>query len=169
MVPQQLALVKWHPVYTVESRYIIHPRTGPKWLMSCWMIKPVGPNSSPKCHLYCAKQPNPRMLSWPAALCWLVPSFKSSSLSRITTFSFQVVDITGELDDISVDDITGFYCIKFSLGRYLRTGSEDFAVDGAGQGHAQGEAGADEKEADDHLGRLRPRHGVAPALIQRAS
>ena len=36
------------------------------------------------------KQPNPMMLSCSAALRWLVPCFKSLSLSRITTFSFHV-------------------------------------------------------------------------------
>ena len=45
---------------TVESGYIIHPRTG-------WMIKPVGPNSSSKCQLYCANQPNSMMSSCSAA------------------------------------------------------------------------------------------------------
>ena len=31
--------------------------------ISGWMIKPVGPNPSSKCQLYCAKQPNLMMLS----------------------------------------------------------------------------------------------------------
>ncbi len=55
---------------------------------SGWMIKPVGPNSSPQCRLYCAKQPNLMMSSCSAALRRLVPCCKSLSLSRITTFSY---------------------------------------------------------------------------------
>ena len=66
----------------------------PNWTkvadISGWMIKPVGPKSSSKCRLYCAKPLNPMMSSCSAALRWLVSRCKGLSWSRIPTFSFHV-------------------------------------------------------------------------------
>ena len=66
---------------------------------SGWMIKPVGPNSSSKCQLHIVKKkPNPMMSSCSAALHWLVPRFKSWSLSRITTFFLSMSNLSVSLE-----------------------------------------------------------------------
>ena len=81
------------------------------------MIKPVGPNSSSKSQLYCAKQPNPTMSSCSALHCvdlchpqgWMIyPEgfimYKNSVPAENGQYK--------RLDDKSVDDIIGFYYIS---------------------------------------------------------
>ena len=57
-VPQSVGSIKIRKMYSRLRLY--HPP--PDWTkvadISGWMIKPVRPNSSSKCQLYCAKQPN---------------------------------------------------------------------------------------------------------------
>ena len=81
------------------------------------MIKSVGSNSSSKCRLYCAKQPNPTMSSCSALHCvdlchpqgWMIyPEgfimYKNSVPAENGQYK--------RLDDKSVDGIIGFYYIS---------------------------------------------------------